>query len=56
MDQWEGEKRVYRSIKSQIREGLESAGRRGEGLECAKFAAQLELIPIILELPVKYQK
>lgn len=39
------------SLRTQVLAKLEAAGRKGDGIECAKFAGQLEIIPRILDLP-----
>lgn len=50
-DQMQGDRISRPSLKSQIQAKLEAAGRKGDGIECAKFAGQLELLRTIIELP-----
>lgn len=38
-------------FRAQEMKRLESAGNRGDGLQCAKHAYLLEMLPIILRIP-----
>ena len=38
-------------VKDKAQVDLASAGRAGDGVQCAKFAGQLDIIDIIMNLP-----
>ena len=46
-----GEVLGRKSLKSQVQANLEAAGRSGDGIQCAKFAGQLDILNVVLTLP-----
>lgn len=50
-DKLEGDKVHRRSLKTQVQANLEAAGRKGDGVECARFAGQLEILKVVLAIP-----
>ena len=41
---------MYR-MKERVKASLAASGREGDGVRCAKFAGQLEMIDLMLNLP-----
>jgi len=39
------------SLKSKIQKDLAAAGREGDGVRAARFAGQLDILDVILNLP-----
>lgn len=50
-DQLQGDRVSRPCLKSQLQSKLEAAGRKGDGIECAKFAGQLEILRTIFLIP-----
>ena len=47
---------MHRSLRTQIQDNLAAAGREGDGVRAAKFAGQLDILSVILEMPEKELK
>ena len=47
----EGERVVHKCLRTQWQEGLEAAGRVGDGVRAARFAGQLDALRVIVALP-----
>ena len=47
---------VMNGFKSRLQADLQSAARAGEPIRSAGFAAQIDLLPLVLDVPIKYLK
>ena len=43
-------------FRDRLQRDLQSSARTGEPIRSAGFAAQIDLLPIVLDVPVKYLK
>ena len=51
MDKETGERNPRKCLRTQLNDKLMAAARAGEQLEANKYAAQIDIIRVILELP-----
>lgn len=56
MDKVEGDRVLRQSLRTKLLVDLQSAGRSGDGIKAAAATAQLDLLNVILDVPVKYLK
>lgn len=47
---------VMNGFKSRLQNDLQSAARTGEAIRAASFAGQIDLLPLVLDVPNKYLK
>ena len=47
---------VMNGFKTRLQNDLQAAARAGEPIRAASFAGQIDLLPAVLEVPVKYLK
>ena len=47
---------VADNLRTQLQNSLLSAGRSGEQIKSAGYAAQIDILPVVLGLPEKYLK
>lgn len=47
---------VMNGFKSRLQTDLQSSARAGEAIRSAMFAGQIELLPLVLDVPVKFIK
>lgn len=48
------DKEGRQSLRTQINNSLIASGRSGDTVKSAKFAGQLDILPVVLEFPEKY--